>query len=179
MKKYIKMEKAWLISWDFYSPDKDKELKKLGINNEIIDILDSRQTFSYVLDFVKHIYVLLNNEIYGKILFARRSKQAKIERDGFFERNLLHTCYQDNIYREMMNAFRIKGMDSKEHQVLFEKWRKCPFYISLGHNPSIYARIVYDLKLSFNQDDSEQLEWNEPLESGEREKCNLIINKYL
>lgn len=178
MKNYIKMKKAWLISWEFHSSDKVNKLKEFGIENQIIDILDSRQTFEYIFDFVKHIYVLLNKDVYNKILFARRTKQAKTDREEFFKGNLLHTCRQDKLCIEMMNALDKKGIKSKEYKILSERWGKNPVYISIGHNPSIYARIVSNLKLSFDEDDSEILEWDEPLQNGQKRKCSLIIKPY-
>jgi hypothetical protein len=169
------MKSAWLITWDFHSPDKNERLKECGIKNEIIDILDGRQTFDYVLDSIKHIYILLNGDIYNKFLFAKRSKNAREDREEYFRINLLHTSYQDKIYKELMEAFREKGIESEEYKKFSEKWVKYPAYISVGHNPSIYARKVYKLKLFINKDNIESLEWYEPLINGEQKKFTLVI----
>lgn len=165
---------AWLITWEFYSQDKHKKIKELGIKDEIVDIIDSHKKFDDVLEYVKKIYVLLNGDYCDKLGFAKRGRY-KIDEKEFFSRQPLMTSYKTSIYKNLIRALETKGIKSIEYKKLGEKWKKYPQYISIGLNPSIYARKVKNLKVHTN-DKGELIEWQEKNVNGDWNNRKYIKN---
>lgn len=169
-----KVKGGWLISWEFHSPDKSRKLKELGINNEIIDILDSHKNFGYVLEYTKNVYKLLVGDHVDKVLLAKRGKNRLTEKEFFCGKNCLFTHYQTDIYRKLIKITETKGLKSPERKKILEEWINYPQYIFIGHNPSIHARKVRDVKVYKNSSGKVCLEWKEPLAGGGWKNENYI-----
>jgi len=156
---------AWLITWEFYSPNKRENLERIGIDDEIVDILDSHKNFEGVLKYTKDIYKLLRGSYSDKVLLAKRGKKRMMEKE-FFNLHSLNTHYKTRLYSKLIKTLEEKGIDSRKHKEISEKWTNYPQYIRIGHNPGIYTRKVRDVKVYINNNDQEWIEWKEPLMNG-------------
>ena len=162
-----KFSKAWIIRWQFHAQDKKDKLEKYGIKNQVIEILNSRKDFDYVKEYVENLY-RLHLLSFSEKAYLENYKFSRRNRRQMFGGSIpVFTNYKTDLYRDMMSCFRDKGMQDPEYLQLYEKWKKYPNYISVGHNPSLEAIKVYDLQI-LSEDATEILEWNEPLENGER-----------
>src|SRR5260221_7339640 len=139
---YCEIKSAWLITWEFHSPNADEELRRLGITNRIIDIVDSHKDYDYIIDYTKNIYRLLMASYGEKLSLIKRSKDS-ITQDDFFYSHPVLTSYQSEVYKKMMNPNA--DIYSKEHEALLAQWEN--FTVSVGHNPSILGRKVNNLKV--------------------------------
>ncbi len=165
-KNFHELKGAWLITWEFHSPNKKRDLRIFGISDEIIDVLDSHKGFDWVLDYTKNIYKVLMGEYSDKILLSKRGKN-KMKKSEFFDSHFVSTHYQTKTYQELKKITDTKGIGSKRHKEVLEKWINYPCYISIGHNPSIRTRKVRNIKTYINQNDAECIEWQEKTVSGE------------
>lgn len=162
-----KFNKAWIIRWQFHAQNKKGELEKYGIKNQVIEILNSRKDFDKVKEYTENLY---------RLYLLSFAEKAYLENYKFSRKNRLKmfggsipvfTPYKTDLYRDMMKCFRDKGTQDPEYLKLCEKWKKYPNHVSVGHNPSLEAIKVYDLQI-LSENGTEILEWDEPLENGER-----------
>lgn len=161
-----KFSKAWIVRWQFYAQDGKSKLEEYGIKNEIIEILNSRKDFDDVQEYVENLYRLHMLSFTEKAYLENYKFSRKNRKQIFGVSIPVFTPYKTDLYRDMMSCFRDKGMEDPEYLQLWEKWKKYPSYISVGHNPSLEAIKVYDLQI-FSDDGTEILEWKEPLENGD------------
>ena len=59
-----------------------------------------------------------------------------------------------------------KGLDNPEFKELSEKWGKSPQYITVGHNPYLEIRKIFNLSLYNKDNGNEVMEWDYPLADG-------------
>lgn len=163
-----KLKKAWLIRWGFHGANEDESLRRVGIENKIIDILNSRKTFDDVLEYTKNLYRVYELSLQEKIYLEHYTFGKKRKKDLFKGSVPVFTSYQSDLYRDMMECFRKKGLHSEEYENLLKEWVNYPQYVLVGHNPYLEAKKVYNLGLIKNKDGEATLEWEESLVNGKR-----------
>ncbi|MBU4338404.1 hypothetical protein KKD57_02485 [Patescibacteria group bacterium] len=168
-KKLGVMKKAWLVQWNFYAKNENKRLKQCGITKKIVDIISIRKTFEQVIDIAKDIYRRERLSYSEKVFLANYSKGKKRKND-FFSTTLLNTNYQTDLYKNYMRSFRDNGMHSPITEKLFDQWKKYPTYVTIGHNPTLEIRLVYNFIVKEDENGKEILKWDDPLADGTYKK---------
>jgi len=152
-----------MITWQFNSEEDKRHLKESGISEKIVDILDSQKTFDHIFEHTKNLYKVFRASYMQKILLLSRGKNKLKEKDYFYT-TPIHTSYQTDLYSRLIKALQDNGVQSNEYKQLSAQWAKYPCFISIGHNPQLYARKVKNIKIYEIQDSfSQTLQWEEPL----------------
>lgn len=159
--------KAWVIQWQFFGSDADVQLERHGIKDRVVEILNTRKDFDEIREYVENLYRLFLLSFSEKAFIENYRFSRKNRKQMFGTQVPVFTHFQSDLYRNMMQCFRDKGMNDPDYHRLWEEWKKYPSYITVGHNPALEARKIYDLKI-FSNNGEEILEWDEPLASGER-----------
>ncbi len=159
------MKRAWLIRWHFCAPSEEEQLKKIGIDNKIIDVVNTRKTFDQVIDMVKDIYRQTLLSLSEKI-FLEHYSEGKKRKKYFFQRISMFTNCNTPLYRHYMKSFRENGMNHPVTENLYSKWRKYPVHAIIGNNPALEAILVYNVFCYKNVGGVEILEWAELLADG-------------
>ena len=170
----ILFNKAWIIRWGFHGENEVKSLERYGIKNQVVDFLNSRKDFDYVVGHVEYLYRLKLMSFSEKAFLENYKYSRKNKKEVFGKSVPVFTHYQTDLYRDMMKNFQDNG-NSPEYKSLLEKWKVYPEYILVGHNPYLEGRKVYNFTISDNQS-SEILEFDEPLIDGTHEHKIYKIN---
>ena len=168
------MKKAWLVRWGYHAQNETKLLKELGIKEKIIDVLSIRKKFNQIVEIAKDIYirdilsfsekVYLSNYILGE---KRREELFKCSVPVF-------THYHSNLYKKLCKKLEKAFSENNRIEIkkLQNKIRKCPEYITVGHNPYLEISKVFNLTVYFNNSDNEVIEWDTLLSNGDFEREN-------
>lgn len=165
------MKKAWLVQWGFHAQNEDECLKRLEIEEKIVDVISIRRDFDkQIIEIAKDIYGREMLSFSEKVSLSNYSNGEKRKKEFFGRAVPVFTHYQSDLYRNLMKAINENGLDNKKVKELSEKWSKYPQYITVGHNPYLEIRKVFNL--SVYRDGNEILEWDFPLADGsfKREK---------
>lgn len=163
------MKKVWLIQWACYGQNEDECLKRAEIKEKIVDVINVRKTFEQVMDIAKDIYRRAQLSLPEKIFLENYSNGKKRKKD-FFQRTPIFTNYTTNAYWDFMKSFRENGMNHPTTNKLFSQWRKHPIHIIIGINPTLEAKLVFNLIVYQNKNGKEIVEWDEQLEDGAFQK---------
>lgn len=170
-KKLGEMKKAWLVRWGCHAQNEDECLKRSGIQEKIVDVISIRKDFDrQIIEIAKDIYGREMLSFSEKVSLSNYSNGEKRKKEFFGGAVPVFTHYQSDLYRNLMKATQEKGLGDLETKKLFEQWSKYPQYITVGHNPYLEIRKVFNL--SVYRDGSEVMEWDCPLADGsfKREK---------
>ncbi len=169
-KKIGEIKKAWLVQWGCHAQNEDECLKRSGIDKKIIDIISVRKDFDQIIEIAKDIYKRETCSFSEKIYFSDYSMGEKRKKEFFGGTVPVFTHYQSDLYRNLMKATNEKGLDNTETKKLLNKWRKCPEYITVGHNPYMEIRKVFNLSVYQNDSGNEVIEWDCLLADGSFKK---------
>lgn len=164
-KKLGGMKKAWLVRWGCYGQNENRCLRRVGIKEKIVDVISVRKTFKQIMDIAKEIYCREQLSISEKIFLENYSNGKKRKKD-FFQRTPIFTNYTTNAYWDFMKSFRENGMNHPTTNKFFSQWRKHPIHISIGINPTLEVKLIFNLVVYQNKDDIETIEWDEQLVDG-------------
>ncbi len=165
-KKLEEMKKAWLVQWGFHSQNEGECLKRAGINEKVIDIISARKDFDQIIEIAKDIYKSERCSFSEKIYLSSYSNGEKRKREFFSGAVPVFTHYQSDLYRNLNKVMSEKGLDNPEFKELSEKWGKSPQYITVGHNPYLEIRKIFNLSLYNKDNGNEVMEWDYPLADG-------------
>ena len=171
------MKTAWLARWIWHGSDEEKRLRELNIPSTIADIISARKNFDAIVDIAKDLYMRQMLSISERFYYADYTKGKK-RREDFFSAAPIMTNYNSPLYREAMELSRKNGMYHPKTQVLWEKFRKYPFYVSVGNNPSLEIKLVRNITIIKTADNTEFLEWDEPLADGTSKRESHSINRF-
>lgn len=160
LRKIIEVKGAWLITWEFHSGDEDKKLKEFGIRDKVVDIVNSRKDLGFMREHTKSLYKVLWGDYSCKVSSAKRKKRG--EKEDLFYSPIL-TPYRSTLYRKLIDNFE-KGIRDEE---AVKQWARSPQYVSVGNNPSFYARRVRNVRVYEITGIKELLCWEEKIVSGE------------
>lgn len=168
LKQIYNLKSVWLITWEHnlsYGEDEEEKLRECGIQNKIVDLVDSRWTFDRVLEHTKSLYKTFMAGYRDKISLLK-DKEVRV---SFFQNAPLRTCYQDELYKELLDIQNKEGIESEKFRKVLERWGNYPQYIWIGHNPGIFTRKVKNVKAD-SEHGKERLQWEELTIQGEWRK---------
>ena len=173
-KKLGTMRKAWLVRWGCYFQNEDECLKRSGIEKKIVDVISVRKDFNKIMETAKNIYQYTMLSFSEKISLSNYSNGEKRKKEFFGGVVPVFTHYQSDLYRSLMKSTK-SGLDSKKKQELIERWKRCPEYITVGYNPYLEIRKVFNLFVYLDDNGNELIEWDWSLPNGslKKEKHNL------
>jgi hypothetical protein len=175
IKKLDEMKKAWIVHWGFHSQDENKSLKKIGIENKIIDIISVRKKFDEIVDIAKEIYMREMLSISEKIYIANYNR-GKERRVNFLKNIPIFTHYKSKLYKDLIKETE-NNIQSKKASELREKWSKYTEYIIIGHNPYLKICKVFNLVVSEDEQGCEILEWDYKMRNGNTKHIKYEIKK--
>lgn len=159
----IKLSKAWLARWCPVGDHAIPLIKKIAPYGEIVDILSSRKNFDYIFEYAKNIYKLSVLSFSEKLPFAHYAKGEKYSKD-FFSRMPISMHHKSMWYRTLLKE-ELKNPNS---ETLREKWKdglkKHSQYVTIGHNPYLEIKEVYNLTREESKNGEAIFTWNELLE---------------
>lgn len=167
------MKMAWLVQWGYHSQNEDECLKRSGVEEKIIDVISIRKDFDkHIVEIAKDIYKREMLSFSEKVYLSNYSKGEKHRKEFFRESVPVFTHYQSDLYRSLMKAINEKGLADLKVKELSDKWSKYPIYITVGHNPYLEIRRVFNLSVYQGDNGNEVIEWDCPLADGgfKREK---------
>ena len=170
-KKLGEMKMAWLVRWGCHSQDEDECLRRSEIKQKIVDVISVRKDFDkHIVEIARDIYKQKMLSFSEKVSLSNYSNGEKQKKEFSGGTVPIFTHYQSDLYRNLMKATQEKGLDDIETKKLLEQWSKYPQYITVGHNPYLEIRKVFNL--SVYRDGNEVIEWDFPLADGsfKREK---------
>lgn len=172
-KKLGAMKKAWLVQWGCHTQNEDECLKQSGIDKKVIDIISVRKDFDkQIIEIAKDIYKREMLSFSEKISLSNYSNGEKRSKEFFGGTIPVFTHYQSGLYRNLMKTINEKGLDDKKVKELFEKWSKYSQYITVGYNPYLEIRKIFNLFVYQSDNGNEVIEWDCQLADGslKREK---------
>lgn len=167
------MKIAWLVQWGFYAQNEHECLRRIGINEKIVDVMSARKDFDrQIIEIAKDVYRRKLLSFSEKIYLSNYSLGEKRKKEFFGGRIPIFTHYQSDLYRNLMRATQEKGLNHEETRKLSDQWCQSPQYITVGHNPYLEIIKVFNLSLYENENGREIVEWDRPLAGGvfKREK---------
>ncbi len=165
------MRIAWLVQWGCHAQNENDCLKRSGIDEKVIDIISARKDFvKQIIETAKDIYRQKILSFSEKVYLSNYSLGEKRKREFFGGSVPVFTHYQSDLYRKLMRAISDKGLNDKEVMELSEKWSKYPQYITVGHNPYLEIRKVFNLSVYRNNNGNEVIEWDYQLADGNTKK---------
>lgn len=139
-----KLGKAWLIRWVHFGEHVIPLVKKYAPNGAVVDVLSSRKSFEYALEYTKSIYRFSVLSLSEKLPFAHYTNGEKYNKD-FFSRVPISTHYQSSWFKEIKKI----EMENPGSEIVLKKWKESLEnnlqYATIGHNPCLELRKVFNL----------------------------------
>jgi len=161
--KKIIYKKIWLVRWHAHGNHAATLLKKYSPQGEIIDILSSRKSFEYIEEHAKDLYRIFALSFSEKIPFTHYIKGEKYKKI-FFSHVGISRYYKSEWYKKLVkiDAENPSKMLSSESR---EKWKEAhnthPRYVTVGSNPSLEIREVFNFSKSEDEKGNIIFSWDE------------------
>ena len=135
-------------------------VKKYSPQGVIVDVLSSRKKFGDALEYAKNLYKLFTLSLPEKLPFAHYTMGGKSDKD-FFSLIPISTHYQSSWFKEIKRIER----ENPGSEIAGKKWRegfdKNSQYATIGHNPYLEVREVFNLSRKESGNGESIFTWQE------------------
>lgn len=156
----MRLNRAWIIRWRSFGEYAIPLIKKYAPQGDVVDVLSGRKSFEDALEYAKSIYKLSVPSLSEKLPFAHYTKGGKYS-DDFFLRAFISTHEQSAWFGDSCKA----ETENPGSEVARKKWKegfeKNSRYATIGHNPYLELREVFNLMEKESEGGQSILNWDE------------------